>query len=412
MHTIFSAQQKHNFIVNIIDGSLFGFGIGFSSFTTILPLFVSSMTDSAVLIGLIPAIHNVGWQAPQLFYAQRINRMKLFKPSVLLMSTQERIPFLGFALIAFLQPSISIEIALSLFFLLLIWNGLGAGLTANTWQNMICKVIPGEYLGTFFGVQAAVSNLFASIGAVIAGFILDNQASPNSFGICFLITSGMMVFSWIALSLTHEDKRIISENPPPSQKLIPLIKNTLREDMNFTWYLIARIVWQFGLMAFGFYIIYAVNYYHMDKITAGLVTGTLMLGQVAANPMLGWLADKWGRKWILELGAISTSLSALLALLAPDISWFYAVVLFAGIANASYWTIGMAFSLDFGREEERPTYVGLANTLPSPATVIAPFLGGIIADGIGYPATFLTAVVAGILAFLLIHFQVHQRQAA
>jgi hypothetical protein len=28
------------------------------------PLFVSTFTDSAILIGLVPAIHNMGWQLP------------------------------------------------------------------------------------------------------------------------------------------------------------------------------------------------------------------------------------------------------------------------------------------------------------------------------------------------------------
>jgi len=55
---------KHNVLFNLLDGAFFGFGIGFGSFTMIIPLFVSNMTNSALLIGLIPAIHNVGWQLP------------------------------------------------------------------------------------------------------------------------------------------------------------------------------------------------------------------------------------------------------------------------------------------------------------------------------------------------------------
>ena len=64
--------RKHlnfNFVIGMIDGGLFGVGIGFGSFITILPLFVSHMTDSALLIGLIPAIHSAGWQLPQLLTA-------------------------------------------------------------------------------------------------------------------------------------------------------------------------------------------------------------------------------------------------------------------------------------------------------------------------------------------------------
>ena len=67
---------KHNFVVNVLDGGFFGFGMGFGSLGTVLPLFISMMTDSAILIGLIPAIHVVGWQLPQLFTARACGQAK------------------------------------------------------------------------------------------------------------------------------------------------------------------------------------------------------------------------------------------------------------------------------------------------------------------------------------------------
>ena len=72
-----------NFIVNILDGGFFGLALGFASFSTVLPLFVSNLTDSAILIGIIPAIHIVGWQLPQLFTAHRVSLQKRYKPMVM-----------------------------------------------------------------------------------------------------------------------------------------------------------------------------------------------------------------------------------------------------------------------------------------------------------------------------------------
>ena len=72
--------QKHlrfNFIIGMFDGGFFGFGAGFASFAAIIPLFVSHLTYSALLIGLVPAIHNVGWQLPQLLTADWISREAL-----------------------------------------------------------------------------------------------------------------------------------------------------------------------------------------------------------------------------------------------------------------------------------------------------------------------------------------------
>ncbi|HEY2979937.1 MAG TPA: hypothetical protein VGJ22_02045, partial [Anaerolineales bacterium] len=51
---------RFNFIIGMLDGGFFGFALGFGSFLAIIPLFVRQLTDSALLIGLIPAIHNFG----------------------------------------------------------------------------------------------------------------------------------------------------------------------------------------------------------------------------------------------------------------------------------------------------------------------------------------------------------------
>lgn len=74
---------KYNIAVNVLDGAFFGLGWGCSSFGTIIPLFVSRLTQSATLIGLIPAIHGVGWQLPQLFMANAVARRRRYKPMVL-----------------------------------------------------------------------------------------------------------------------------------------------------------------------------------------------------------------------------------------------------------------------------------------------------------------------------------------
>jgi fructose-specific phosphotransferase system IIC component len=46
----------------------------------------------------------------------------------------------------------------------------------------------------------------------------------------------------------------------------------------------------------------------------------------------------------------------------------------------------------------------MANTLAAPATMIAPLVGGWLADTQGYQATFLFAAVAGFLSVLIYHF--------
>lgn len=397
---------KHNVTVGLWDGSLFGVALGFASFGTILPLFVATMTDSAMLIGLVPAIHSAGWLFPQLFTASHVARLRKYKRTVLLMTIHERAPFLGFAFVALLIPFVGLQVGLVLTFLLLTWQGLGGGFTANAWVSMISKIIPPDSRGTFFGMQAGLANLFISGSAIGAGYLLDSLASPWDFAACFFLASVFFTLSWFALAATHE--------PEDTEKIIPEEKThfwddaqkVLRRDKNFNWFLSARILSQFATMGFSFYIIYALREFNMTEVVAGYLTATLTISQTISNIGMGWIGDRIGHRAMLILGATAAFLSALLAWSATSIAWFYPIFVLTGMANVSLWTISMTMTVDFGNADDRPIYIGLAQTLTAPATIIAPIIGGWIADSAGFVPTFtistiLSLIMIGILIFLV-----------
>lgn len=413
---------KHNLIVNMVDGAFFGFAMGFASFSTIIPLFVSTMTNSALLIGLIPSIHNAGWQFPQLFIAGFVSRQPRVKPLVVLLTVMERLPFLGLGLIASATHRLGVPLALTLTYLLLIVQGLGAGLTANPWTTMIGKIIPAERRTTFFGAQAAAANLLASLSAFFAGVILEKLPSPQDFFYCFLLCSASMVISWYFLNRTRETASLSAPDLAPGQVSqtettappVPLLgvkqyRSILRADRNFRWYLVGRMLSQLGIMGFAFYTVYAVRQHGASELVVGGMTSVMLATQIAANALMGWIADRWSRKALLEIGLAAGVLSSMLAVLAPSASWFYLVFALAAVANVGTWTIAIAMNLEFGSEAERPAYVGLANTLIAPANILAPFLGGWLADLAGYPAAFITTAVGGLAAMAIFHWLVAEK---
>lgn len=399
---------RYNVTVGLLDGAFFGLAIGFASFSTILPLFVASMTNSATLIGLVPAIHSAGWLLPQLFTASYTARLRRYKRTVILTTIHERIPFLGFALVAFLLPKIGLQAGLILTFAFLIWQGLGGGFTANSWTSMISKIIPPESRGTFFGTQAALANLLISGSAIGAGYLLSSFDSPFNFMACFLIASLFFTFSWIFLALTREPadyEKVIEDNPPPFWHGAGRI---LKRDKNFNWFLTARILSQFATMGFAFYIVYALRRFQMDEVTAGYLTATLTIAQTVANAGMGWMGDRVGHRLMLIIGAASALLSSLFAWFAPSLPWFFPIFVLAGFANVSIWTNGMTMTVDFSDESERPFYIGLAQTLTAPATILAPLIGGWIADTQGFVSTFGWATVLSIVMMLILIFLVKE----
>jgi MFS family permease len=399
---------RHNLIVNLLDGSFFGFGIGFASFITIIPLFVATMTDSALLIGLIPAIHNAGWQLPQLFTARWVARQSRIKPLVLSTTIQERLPFLGLAVIAWLTPLIGVPAALGLTFVMLVWQGLGAGLTANPWQSMIGKIIPSDRRSTFIGSQAAGANLLASLAAILAGVILQKFASPQDFALNFLLCSLAMVISYYFLALTREPAQ-----PPDNETVLTTqaqfwssVRAILHRDESFRWFLAARMISQLAVMGAAFYSVYAVRRHGAGELEVGGMTSTLLGTAIIANVTMGWIGDRWSRKGVMEIGLGAAALGALLAWWAPSAAWFYLVFALTAVGNVAIWTIGISMSMDYGTEAERPTYIGMANTLIAPANILAPFLGGWLAQIGGYPAAFLASALGGLASIVLFHWRV------
>jgi MFS family permease len=63
-----------------------------------------------------------------------------------------------------------------------------------------------------------------------------------------------------------------------------------------------------------------------------------------------------------------------------------------GASNAGGVVSDFNLAMEFGPEAERPTYVGLARTSTGPALLIAPLIGGLIAQSVGYPAVFATSL--------------------
>jgi len=407
-----SKHFRYNFIVNVLDGSFFGFALGFASFVTILPLFVSTMTDSAVLIGFIPAIHMMGWQLPQLLTADRVARLSRYKPMVVLMTIHERIPFLGLAVVAWFLPVLGRELALLLTFGLLIWQGLGGGFTATAWQSMLGKIIPVERRGSFFGTQSAAANLFASGSAIVAGVLLDRLDSPLDFSLCFLLATIAMTISWIFLGKTREPVGPPTGGAANRRAFWDNLGLILRRDVNFRWFVAMRMLSQLAMMAVAFYTVYAVRRHGMSEGTAGLMTGVLLATQTVANPIMGLIGDRRGHRVVMEVGALAATGSALLAWLVPGMGWFYLVFMLTGIANVAFWTTSMAMTLEFGTEAERPAYIGLANTLVAPSTMLAPLVGGWLADAAGYQATFLVAAAGGLLTTLILHLMVRDPRQA
>ncbi len=401
-------HYRHNFIVNVLDGTLFWGGSSFIAASTILPVYVSHLTDSRLVIALLSAIGSTGWLLPQLFTAnwvQRLPRKKVFPVNVGLFT--ERLPVVLLALSTLLAVR-SPSLALAAFLVCYAWHVLGAGVVAVAWQAMIGKVIPADRRGKFFGLANFLGTATGVAGASAAAWLLGQYGFPLGYRWSFGAAAAMLLLSWGFLALTREPARVSPEPRVSQTEYLRRLPAVLRRDPNFGRYLISQAVIALGWMSGGFFAVYAVGGWHLSDGQAGAYTTSMLIGQAIANLAFGGLADLKGHKLVIELSTLLGVVGVGWAAIAPSSAWFHLVFFLTGAWTAGILLSGLMIALEFCQEEMRPTYIGLNNTVRGIVSGLAPLLGGWIAGAAGYRALFAITFGVGLVGLGLLRWSVRE----
>ncbi len=390
-----------NFWVSIADTVFIMAGLSLVSRDTVMPVMVAQLTDSKVAIGLIAAIFNLGMYLPQLLVANVTERMRYKLPLLVWCSSIfERGPYLAMALVIWWLADSSPGLALILYFVLLAISATSVGLMIPAWYDMIAKVIAVDRRGRYSGIGHALGALLGVAGAWFVGRTLDTVAFPNNFALLFLVSCAIMFISWFALLLTREPPSITTKQHIPLARFLGELPSILARDRNYMRYIISRTVLQFGMMASSFYIGFGKENFAITGADIGLFTGTLIATQAVMCLVWGFVADHYGYKTVLVGGAFALALAPLSALLAPSQGWLIAPFVMLGIYSGADYVASLNIILEFSAPEDRPTYIGLTNTLFAPALTFGPLIGGWLAGSVGYQGLFVVALTAALIGGL------------
>ncbi len=401
-------NYQHNAIVNILDGTFFWFGASFIASRTILPVYISHLTDSKLAIGLFSMIASTGWLLPQLFtvhWTQKLPRKKVGVVNVGLFT--ERLPVAVMVLAAWLATR-SPTLALAAFLIAFAWHVVGAGVVAVSWQDMVAKIIPIDRRGRFFGIANFGGTATGLLGSVAVAWMLARYDFPYNYMLCFAAAAFFIFVSWGFLALTREPPHVSQESVVSQREYWRRLPAILRSNPNFRRYLFSQAVTSLGGMAVGFLAVYAVQRWQLSDSQAGAFTSSMLIGQALSNLLFGVLADRKGHKLVLELSTLMGTLAVGLASLAPAPAWFHVIFALIGTSTAGFLLSGISITFEFSTPDVRPTYIGLNNTISGIAAGIAPLIGGWLAGAMGYRALFVVAFVIGMVGVALLHWSVRE----
>lgn len=125
---------------------------------------------------------------------------------------------------------------------------------------------------------------------------------------------------------------------------------------------------------------------------------------------VGRLGDIIGRRRLLLIGIALFTLASALSAAAPSLPLLIAARAIQGLGAAIMMALTMALVGESVPKAKIGSAMGLLGTMSAIGTTLGPSLGGILISGFGWRAIFLVKVPLGILAFVLAHRHLPDRQ--
>lgn len=417
----FRAEVERNYRWNcrtsIADGAFFALGTGFVSQYTILTFFVHNLTGSKLLVSLVTALTMLGNYLPQIFMANYVEQVRWKKPLTAACGIFQRLPWLGLALFVYFSqdgPSWSL---LAGFFLLYGIYAFAGGIATPPWYDLTVKTIPADRVGRYFGYRNFVSSITELISAGLAVMILKALTFPVSFACLFGLTFAGTSISYLFFLLVKEPDYPLCKRSVKMKEYLRSLTPILHKNRNFRLYIIALIFIQFYVMGNVLYTASALDSLQLTEAQAnlavGLFTALMLTSQMVSFPIWGYLGDRIGHRRILIFSAVLNIAAALSALVGGHLVLYCLAFIFAGLSQGASRISVMAIIPEFCSPENRPTFLGLANSISGLAFIMASLAGGVIADLFNARVAFgLTAVLIGFGLWILLKYVREPRNRA
>ncbi|MER3523647.1 MAG: hypothetical protein C4326_06140 [Ignavibacteria bacterium] len=386
--------ERRNFILNVVEGALFASSGPLLSAQTVLPALVARLGGSNVAVGSLGLVMWMGLFLPQIFAARHVEMVPWKKPWAIGFGMAQRMMVLlmGFAVLLFGDRTPSH--ALTLFFLFYTLNQLLLGVTTPGWFDLFAKLTPMRKRGRLIGIRGTVGGLGALMCGTILTWLLAHEPFPINFtfvfALAFLLQS-MSVFVQSFL-IEVEPSPVVTHHRSLAMYVRELV-GVLRTNKPFSTFLVAASVNVLAVMPAGFYTVYALHVFPAPEAIVGTFTLAMVVAQVSASLVTGFLTDKYGNKTALVVASFALLVANLWSLLVPSVELFVIVYVFLGVNLGTELLARYNIAVEYAPASQRATYVGLMNTLIAPFYA-AGVMGGVLSTIFGYRLLFWIGLAA------------------
>ncbi len=400
-------HYRSNWGMILADYVLWGMAMNFIGLSTVMPAFVRQFTDSALIIGMVNTVWNGAWLIPQLAAANALSHIRRKQGALVRAGLLSRINLwliaLALALGLWQRPGWLLVV---FFALLTLFFGFDA-FCSIAWFDIVAKAIPANRRGRLFGIGQVVTSLVAIAIGTFVRWILGPQgpAFPMNYAWLFGLAGLCTLLGLGALASIHEPLEDVPEERASWRSYLPQLVKILREQTAYRRAIAAWLISGLVALATPFYVLFATDHLRLMPETIGLFIIAQTLGGLIGSSGFGALAERKGPGAVIRASIVASVTGPLMALAlyfvheASWLTWAYAWVFVAlGIVNSSIMLGFMNYILELAPPAQRPTYMGLSNTLGG-VLVVVPLLGGWLLQATSYPVLFAAAAVGPAVAW-------------
>lgn len=405
-------ETRRSFALNVFNGTLFNFAARLIDPPLVLTWFVSQLTSSNLLVGLVAPWGQACWLLPQVFVSARIQRMERKMPSYSLAAAIRVVAWLLLAAAVWFVDDPAI---LLLSFFVLYGAAWGAGgLAGLTFFEVVAKTIPARRRGSLFAWRQFLGGLLGLGAGWIVKVVLNHSAMPFPRGHAslFLLYAVTIAPAMAAFVAIREPPGETMLQPPSLGKQMRRALSVIQTDGVYRRYILARLALGLAEVALPFYGVYARRVLGAPEAMVGIYVATRVAAQMLFNLPWGWLSDRKGNRIVMRLMSTGGGLAALLGIVLVAVvsrtelqaRWlpFLALPLFFlnGAVLPAKVLSGSNFLLELVSESDRPLYLGLSNTLMGISLLVSG-LGGLVVDLLGFTGLFGLALALCLGAYVL-----------
>ncbi len=391
-------QSDSNFRLGVYNGIFTNGSEAFFHSSLVLAPFLAALGAPAFIIGFIPALRVGGWFLPQLFVASRLAHQPFKLPWYRRVSLVRVLAY--FVMVTSIYvfhdfPQLIMIIVLAA----IATVSISGGISGIPFADVTAKVVPHYRLGTFW----ALRNIIGGVLALLSGFLLrrilaSDLPFPENFALILAIGASLAGCAYLAFSFINEPEGQVSLKQPfvSMVKRIPII---LKTDLSFRRYMRVRFLALLALLADPFYAIYALQKLAAPTTALGTFIIVATASSIAANFLFRKPANEGRNVSILQISIALTLMAPIAALFISDWRFFALVFVFSAAGQAGVGVAAWNLLYAVSKAEDRPLYVGAANSLLSLPS-FAPIFAGALIDFTGFRLAFIVAIAIALSAFI------------